>query len=57
MSFIKKKFINFIYKEKAVAVTKLKLLQKKRNQKFKKDNKLYFGSLALASYCYYGDNV
>ena len=35
----KEKFIQFIYK-KTGAVTKLKLVQKKRNQKFKKHNQL-----------------
>ena len=40
MLFIKKKFIQFIYKEKIRDTTKLKLVQKKRNQKFKKHNQL-----------------
>ena len=57
MPFIKKNFIQFIYKEKSGAVTKLKLFQKKRNQEFKKHNQLYFGTLALASYFDCGDNA
>ena len=48
MSFIKK---NFIWKEKSGTVTKVKLVMK-----IKKDNQFYFGTLVLASYCYYGDN-
>ena len=42
MPFIKKDFIQFIYKEKSGTVTKLTLVQKKRNQKFMKHNQLYF---------------
>ena len=57
MSFMKKNFIQFIYKEKSGAVIKLKLVQKKRNEKSKKHNQLYFGTLVLAPYCYYGDNA
>ena len=49
MSFIKK---NFIWKEKSGTVTKVKLVMK-----IKKDNQFYFGTLVLASYCYYGDNA
>ena len=49
MPVIKKNFIKFIYKEKPGTVTKLKLVQKKRNQKFKMYNQLYFGTLVLAS--------
>ena len=49
MSFIKK---NFIWKEKSETVTKVKLVTK-----LKKHNQLYFGTLLLASYCYYGDNA
>ena len=45
MSSIKINFIQFFDKEKSGAVTKLK-----------KHNQLYFGTLVLASYCYYGDN-
>ena len=48
MSFIKK---NFICKEKSGTVTKVRLVLK-----IKKDNQFYFGTLVLASYCYYGDN-
>ena len=48
MSFIKK---NFIWKEKSGTVTKVKLVMK-----IKKDNQFYFGTLVLASHCYYGDN-
>ena len=48
MSFIKN---NFIWKEKSGTVTKVKLVMK-----IKKDNQFYFGTLVLASYCYYGDN-
>ena len=48
MSFIKK---NFICKEKSGTVTKVRLVSK-----IKKDNQFYFGTLVLASYCYYGDN-
>ena len=57
MTFIKKNFIQFIYKEKSGAVAKLKLFQKKRNQEFKKHNQLYFGTLVLASYFDCGDNA
>ena len=49
MSFIKE---SFICKEKAVAVTKVKLVTK-----VKKHNQLYFGTLVLVSYCYCGDNA
>ena len=45
----KENFIQFIYKEKSDAVAKLKLVQKKRNQKFKKHDRLYFKTLVLAS--------
>ena len=55
MLFIKKKVIRFIYKEKSGAVTKLKLVQTKCNQKFTQHKQLYFGTLLLASYCYCGD--
>ena len=48
MPFIKINFIQFICKEKSGAIPKLKLVQKKRNQKFKKLNQLYFGTLVLA---------
>ena len=48
MSFIKK---NFIWEETSGTVTKVKLVMK-----IKKDNQFYFGTLVLASYCYYGDN-
>ena len=51
----KEKFIQFIYK-KPGAVTKLKLVQKKRNQKFK-HNQLQFETMLLASCCYCGDNA
>ena len=54
---MKKNFTQFIYKEKSGAVTKLKLVKKKHNQKFKKHNQLYFGTLVLVSYCYCGDNA
>ena len=57
MSFMKKNFIQFIYKEKSGAVIKLKLVQKKHNEKSKKHSQLYFGTLVLAPYCYYGDNA
>ena len=49
ISFIKK---NFICKEKSETVIKVKLVTK-----IKKHNQLYFGTLVLASYCYYGDNA
>ena len=49
MLFIKK---NFICKEKAGNVTKLKLVTK-----IKKHDQLYFETLVLASYCYCGDNA
>ena len=39
--FVNKKFIQFIYKEKFKAVTKLKLVYQKHNQKFKKHNQLF----------------
>ena len=45
MPFIKKKLSQFIYKEKSGIVTKLKLVQKKHNQKFKTHNQLCFGTL------------
>ena len=48
MSLIKN---NFIWKEKSGTVTKVKLVMK-----IKKDNQFYFGTLVLASYCYYRDN-
>ena len=48
MPFIKKKFVQCIYKENSGAVTKSKLAQKKRNQKFKKHNRLDFETLVLA---------
>ena len=57
MSFIKKNFIQFIYKEKSGAITKLKLVQDKRNHKFKKNNQVYFVTLVLASYGSCGDNA
>ena len=57
MPFIKKNFIQFICTEKSGAATKLKLVEKKHNEKFKKHNQLYFGTLVLASYCYCGDNA
>ena len=43
---------NFICKEKSGSVTKVKLVTK-----IKKHNQLYFGTLALASYCYCGDKA
>ena len=55
MLFIKKKIIQFIYKEKFRGVAKLKLVQEKYNQKFKKRNQLCFRT--LVSYCYCGDNA
>ena len=49
---------SFVYKEKSGAFTKLKSFWKKRrNQKFKKHNQLYFGTLVLVLYCYCGDAV
>ena len=57
MPFIKNIFIQFIYKEQSGAVTKLKSIQEKRNQKFKKYNQLYFGTLALVLYYHCGDNT
>ena len=42
MLYLKRKIIQFIYKEKFRAVTKLKVAQEKRNQKFKKYNQIYF---------------
>ena len=42
MLFIKKKYIQFVYKKIFRDITKLKLLQKKCNQKLRKDNQLYF---------------
>ena len=39
------------------ALTRSKLVLKKRNQKIKKHNQLDFGTLVLASYCYCGDNT
>ena len=57
MPFIKKNFIQFICTEKSGAATKLKLVEKKHNEKFKKHNQLYFGTLVLASYCYCGDKA
>ena len=40
MSFIKKNFIQFSYKEKSETFTKLRLVKKRNNQKFKKNNRL-----------------
>ena len=54
---IKKKFIEFIYKEKSGADTKLKLFSEKRNQKFKNHNHVYLGTLVLVSHCYCRDNA
>ena len=54
MPFIKVNFTLFIYKEKSTAVANLKVIQKKLNQKIKKHNQLYFGTLVLALYCYCG---
>ena len=48
VQFLKK---NFVYKEKSGTVTKVKL------RKFRKHNQLYFQTLVLASYCYFGDNA
>ena len=49
--FIKKNFIEFIYKEISGAAIKLKLILEKSNQKFiKKYNHLYFETLVLVSY-------
>ena len=48
MQFIKK---NFVYKEKSGTVKKVKL------RKLRKHNQLYFQTLVLASYCYFGDNA
>ena len=45
MPFRKKNVIQFICKEKSAAVTKFKLVYKKRNPKFKKHNQLDFGTL------------
>ena len=56
MQFVKKDFIQFVYKEKSRALTKLRLVSKKRNKKFKKYNQLYFGTL-LALYFYYEANA
>ena len=42
MLFLKKKFIQFIYKEKFRDITKLKLVFEKCNQKFRKHNQLCF---------------
>ena len=56
MPFVKKDFIQFIYKEKSRALTKLRLVSKKRNKKFKKYNQLYFETL-LALYFYCEDNA
>ena len=53
----KKNFVQFIFKEKSGAVTKLKLVYKSRNQKSKKINQLCFGTLVLTSYCDCGDNA
>ena len=49
MLFIKK---NFICKEKSRTVTRVKLVTK-----IKKNKQLYFGTLVLASCCYYEDNA
>ena len=57
MSFIKKNFIHFIFKEKSGTGTKLELVQKKCNQTFKKHNQLCFGALVLALSRYCGDNA
>ena len=49
--FIKKNFIEFIYKEISGAAIKLKLILEKCNQKFiKKYNHLYFETLVLVSH-------
>ena len=53
--FIKKNFFikkNVTYKEKSATAIKQKKLQKFMNQ-----YELYFGTLVLASYYYYGDNT
>ena len=42
MLFIKKKYIQFVYKKFFRDITKLKLGQEKCNQKFRKHNQLYF---------------
>ena len=57
MLFIKKKFIQLIYKEKFRPVTKSKLVQEKQDQKFKKHDQFYFGTLVLLSYCHCGDKA
>ena len=57
MLFTKETFIQFIYKENPGPVTKLKLVKKMNNQKFKKSNQLYFGTLVLALYCYSRDDT
>ena len=49
MRFIKK---NFTGKQKSGTVTKVKLVAK-----IKKHDRIYFGTLVLASYCYCGDNA
>ena len=36
---------------------KIKISLEKENEKFKKHNQLYFGTLVLASYCYCEANV
>ena len=58
MPFTKKKYIQFIYKEKSGAATKLKLVLclEKVSSKFKKHDQVYLGTLVIASYCYCGDN-
>ena len=57
MLFIKKKFIQLIYKEKFRPVAKSKLVQEKEDQKFKKHDRFYFGTLVLLSHCHCGDKA
>ena len=57
MPFIQINFIQLLYKEKSGAITKLTLVQKKRNQQFKKHNKLYFELWYQHCYCYCGDKI
>ena len=57
MPFIQTNVIQFLYKEKSEAITKLTLVQKKRNQQFKKHNKLYFELWYQHCYCYCGDKI
>ena len=57
MPFIKKDFIQFIHKEKYGAAIKSKLVEKKLNQKIKKHNQLYLGTLVLAWNCYCEERI